>query len=133
MTQIITSSLARQRMLTDRPTIPVSLQIEAVDPIETSVRSCERALHPIRPIMVLITIWSLYRDGLRAGRPGFDSRHGKIVFLFSTASRPTLGFTQPSMQWVLGIKRPGCEAELSPPSSVEVKNGGAVPPLLPHS
>jgi hypothetical protein len=30
------------------------------------------------------------RDELRAGRPGFDSRQCKI-FLFSTASRPTLG------------------------------------------
>jgi hypothetical protein len=27
----------------------------------------------------------------------------------------------------LGVKRPGCEAQHSPPSSVEVKNGGAIP------
>jgi hypothetical protein len=30
-----------------------------------------------------------------------------------------------------GVKRPGCEADHSPPSSAEVKNGGAIPPL-PH-
>jgi hypothetical protein len=38
------------------------------------------------------------------------------------------------MQWVLrtvslGVKRPGRETEYSPLSIVEVKNGGAVPPL----
>jgi hypothetical protein len=32
---------------------------------------------------------SRYIGGLRAGRPGLDSRHGKI-FLFSTASTPVL-------------------------------------------
>jgi hypothetical protein len=31
----------------------------------------------------------------------------------------------------MGIKRPGREADHSPPSSAEVKNGGAIPPL-PH-
>jgi hypothetical protein len=33
--------------------------------------------------------------------PGFDSQHGKETFLFSTASRPALGPTQPHIQWVL--------------------------------
>jgi hypothetical protein len=46
-------------------------------------------------------------------------------FLFSTA-RPAMGFTQPLIQWVPedlspGVKRPGCEADLSPPASAEVK------------
>jgi hypothetical protein len=48
------------------------------------------------------------------------------IFLCTTASRTTLGPTQPPIQWVpgalsLGIKRPGCEADHSPPSSAEVK------------
>jgi hypothetical protein len=30
----------------------------------------------------------------------------------------------------LRVKRPGCEADLSPPSSAEVKNGGTIPPLI---
>jgi hypothetical protein len=43
-----------------------------------------------------------------------------------TASRTALGPTQPPIQWVLralslGVKRPGREADHSPPSSVEVK------------
>jgi hypothetical protein len=63
---------------------------------------------------------------------------GKI-FLFSTAARPALGPTQPPIQWVLGdlslgIKRQGREADRSPPSSAEGKNGRAIhpPPLRLH-
>jgi hypothetical protein len=57
---------------------------------------------------------------------GFDSRRGLGIFLFTTASRMALGPTQPPIQWVpgilsLGAKRPGREADHSPPSSVEVK------------
>jgi len=56
-------------------------------------------------------------SGLRAGRPVFDSRHGQKLLLFATASRPALGFTQPSIQWIPGflspgIKRPGRESEV---------------------
>jgi hypothetical protein len=48
------------------------------------------------------------------------------IFLFTTASRMTLGPTQLPTQWVsgalsLGIKRPGRDADHSPPSSAEVK------------
>jgi hypothetical protein len=31
-----------------------------------------------------------------------------------------------------GAKRPGSETHYSPPSSAEVKNGGAIPPLHPY-
>jgi hypothetical protein len=41
-------------------------------------------------------------DGLRAGWPGFNSRHCKI-FLFSTASRPTLEPSQPPIEWATGL------------------------------
>jgi hypothetical protein len=41
-----------------------------------------------------------YSDGLRAGRPCFDSRRGQETFLYSTASRPALGPTLPPIQWV---------------------------------
>jgi hypothetical protein len=51
---------------------------------------------------------------------------GLGIFLFTTVSRPVLGLTQPPIQWVpgalsLAVKRPGCEADHSPPSSAEVK------------
>jgi hypothetical protein len=57
----------------------------------------------------------------------FDSRRELGSFLFIIASRPALGPTQPPIQWVpgalsLGVKRPGREADHSPPSSAEVKN-----------
>jgi hypothetical protein len=61
---------------------------------------------------------------------------GQETFLYCIMSRLALGPIQPSIQWVLealspGIKRPGGEADHSPPSSAEVKNSGAVLPL-PH-
>jgi hypothetical protein len=64
---------------------------------------------------------------LRAGRSGIDSRQGQVYFLFATVSRPALGHTQSPIQWVsaaisLGVKRPGREADHSPPSSDKVKN-----------
>jgi hypothetical protein len=60
------------------------------------------------------------------GLLGFDSKRGLGIFLFTTASRTALGSNQPPIQWVpgalsLGIKRPGREADHSPPSSAEVK------------
>jgi hypothetical protein len=47
-------------------------------------------------------------------------------FLFSMSSRLALGPTQPPIQWVPGalspgVKRPGREADHSPPTSAEVK------------
>jgi hypothetical protein len=61
---------------------------------------------------------------------GPDSSPGKgKIFLFSKASRPTLGPTQPPIQWVSGafspgVKRPGREADHSPPCDAELKKGG---------
>jgi hypothetical protein len=75
-----------------------------------------------------------YRDGLLGGRQGFDSRQCNI-FLFSTAPRPAPEPNLPPIQWVLEVlslevKRPVCKPEYSTPASAEVKNSGAIPPLL---
>jgi hypothetical protein len=56
------------------------------------------------------------------------------IFLLSTASRPAAELTQPRIQWVqgadsLGVKRKGHEIDHLLPSSAEVKNVGAIPPL----
>jgi hypothetical protein len=64
----------------------------------------------------------------------FDSRQRQEIFPYFTASKPALGPIQPPIQWVLGvvssgIKRPAHEADCSPPSSAEVKNVGAAPPI----
>jgi hypothetical protein len=66
--------------------------------------------------------------GWTIGVLDFDSRWGLGIFLFATVSRTALGPTQPPTQWVpgalsLGIKRSGREADHSPQSSAEVKNG----------
>jgi hypothetical protein len=73
-----------------------------------------------------------YREGLDG--PGSIPVSGKI-FLFSTASRPTLGPTQPLIQWATGalspgIKRQGREPDHSPPSTAKVMNGGYIAPSL---
>jgi hypothetical protein len=65
--------------------------------------------------------------GWTIGVLGFDSRRELGIFLFTTASGTALGPTQPPIQWVtgavsLGVKRPGREADHSPPSSAEIKN-----------
>jgi hypothetical protein len=60
---------------------------------------------------------------------------GQEMFLFYIILVPALGLTQPPVEWVpedifLAVKQPGCEVDHSPPSSAEVKNGGAIPPLF---
>jgi hypothetical protein len=55
--------------------------------------------------------------------------------LDSTSSRPAPGHTHTPIQWVPraispGVKRPGREADHSVPSSAEVDNCRAPPPLL---
>jgi hypothetical protein len=67
---------------------------------------------------------------LRAERPEFDSRQGQQIFLFSIASKEALGPNQPPIKWVPGLKRQGRKANHPSPYSAQVKNGGAIPPLL---
>jgi hypothetical protein len=62
---------------------------------------------------------------------------GMTLFSPPLASKPALGPTLPPIQWgpeaiSPGVKRPGREADCSPPSSAKVKNGGAIP-SLPHT
>jgi hypothetical protein len=64
---------------------------------------------------------------------GSISGRGK-AFLFSITSRKSLRPTKPPIQWAQGVLSPGVkrqerEAEHSPPSNAEIKNGGAIPPL----
>jgi hypothetical protein len=72
----------------------------------------------------VVVRFSRYNHMLRAGRPGFSSRQEQEIFF--TASRPTLGPTQPPIQWLPGVKRLGREADHSPPSSTEVKTVGII-------
>jgi hypothetical protein len=82
--------------------------------------------------------WAERRDSawLLAGRlRGRSSSPEKVKnFLFSTSSRQALGSTQPPIQWVPGalspaVKRPGRQADHSPPASAEIKKSGSIPPL----
>jgi hypothetical protein len=62
------------------------------------------------------------RNGLSRGRSSSPGRAKN--FHFSTSSVPALGPTQSLIDWIpgtlsLGIKRPGREADHSPPTGVE--------------
>jgi hypothetical protein len=48
------------------------------------------------------------------------------------ASRPPLGPTRPPYVGGAGGSFSGSKAEHSPPSSAEIKNGGAIPPIPPY-
>jgi len=70
-----------------------------------------------------------------------ESRQVLGIFLFTATSRPARWSTQTPIQWVPGapslcIKRPGREANHSPPSNAEVKNAWSftsAPPSKPSS
>jgi hypothetical protein len=67
---------------------------------------------------------------------GFESRQELGIFLFTTASRPALGPTQPPIQWVsgalyLGVKLSGREADHSTPSNAKVKNAWSYTSISP--
>jgi hypothetical protein len=98
-----------------------TLKLKAVCSPETSADF--NRLHSIIAQKILLFITTAVRTSVRF--PAVQD------FLFSTASRPALGPTQPPIRWVPAVKRPGHETNHSPPSSAEVKNGGAIPPF-PH-
>jgi hypothetical protein len=59
---------------------------------------------------------SRFSDGLRAAQPGFDSRQGQEIFLYSIGPKQVMGTTHFPIQWVLGalsfvVKRLGSEAD----------------------
>jgi hypothetical protein len=64
--------------------------------------------------------------GLDDGMIGVRFPGGLGILLFDIVSRQALGPTQPPIQWIpgalsLGLKRRGCEADHSHPSSAEVE------------
>jgi hypothetical protein len=65
---------------------------------------------------------------------GFKSRKGLGIFLFTTASRPALGSTQPPIQWVpgalsLGCRGPGAKLTTHLHLAPRSRMRGAIPPL----
>jgi hypothetical protein len=90
------------------------------------------------PVGARIAQW--YSAGIRLDDRGFENQQGLGIFLFTTESRPALEPTEPPIQWLPGalslvVKRPGREADHSPPSSVELKNAWgytSTPPISLH-
>jgi hypothetical protein len=96
-----------------------------------------------RHVVVVVVVTTVSHDssvgialdyGLDDRGSGVRFPVGLGIFLFTTASRTALGPTQNPIQGVpgtlsLGVKRPGREADHSPPSSAKVKMHGATPPF----
>jgi hypothetical protein len=73
---------------------------------------------------------------------GLDDRGSRVRFPAGVGNyslhhrvRTAVGPTQPRIQWAffLGVKRPGSEADHSPPSSAEVKNAWSFTTTPPMS
>jgi hypothetical protein len=80
----------------------------------------------MRIFTVLSNYGSRNSAWLRVGQPRDRTSSPGRSRIFSTSSRPALVSTQPPIQWVPGalspgVKRPGCDAGHSPPTSAEVK------------
>jgi hypothetical protein len=78
--------------------------------------------HPATELLIFLALGCELDD--RGPRVRFPAGLG--IFLFTTVSRTALGPTQTPIQWILGalslgVKRPGREADHSPPSSADVK------------
>jgi hypothetical protein len=81
--------------------------------------------------MISITRRDTSVYGLWTERLGFDSGQGQEMFLFSIMFRRVLKLNLPPITWMSGALYPGIkqsrgEVDHSPPTSVEVKNGGTI-------
>jgi hypothetical protein len=79
----------------------------------------------------------MYFTGWTIAILGFDSRRGLGIFLFTAPSRTALGPTQAPIQRIPGalslwVKRPGREADHSPPCSAELKNAWSYTSTPPY-
>jgi hypothetical protein len=88
-------------------------------------QDCTTLKNPTNPFLFTKRNINIHRysDWIRAGRlRGRGSSPGRVKnFHFSMLWRPALGSTQPRIQLVPGVKRPGREADDSPTTSAEVK------------
>jgi hypothetical protein len=83
-----------------------------------------------RSIVGIVTGYGAERLRGRSSSPGRVKN-----FLFSAPSTPALGSAQPPIYWVpgalsLGVKRPRCEADHSPPVVLRSRKSGSIHPLL---
>jgi hypothetical protein len=120
------------------PTLYVYFNRESINLLEIILIYIERT----KLIPCNITLYIGSRDcsvgnATGYGLSGRGSNPGRSKILLFTASRPALCPTQPPIHLVpwdvsLRVTQQGLDADHSPPSSVDVKNDGAISPLPPY-
>jgi hypothetical protein len=88
--------------------------------------------HPCQ-LIIHCSCLNRYSDGLRAGRQRFDSLQGQEIFpILQRPDRlwaPHGLLSNGHREFFPELNRPEREADHTPPSSAEVEDGGAIPPL----
>jgi hypothetical protein len=107
-----------------------------LNPVTNFQTLCPRPDHPslvVFSFVLVRTCRSRYRDWLRAGRPRFrSSRLGRVKnFLHVVQTGFVVHPTSYVMGW--GVKRPGREADHSPPASSEIKKMWIYTPTPPYA
>jgi hypothetical protein len=129
--------VCRSEMLRRRTWNRILLQSEflLLFPITTQKTKRCNELHGVTQRAVIAHSVQRLGYGLddQGSRVRFSAGAGNFFFLPTTASRTALGPSRPPIQWEtgplsLGVKRPGREADHSPPSSAEVKNARSYSP-----
>jgi hypothetical protein len=120
-----------------------TLKTGILRPVQTLTYTVHGLIYILRPFS--LTYYTIIEAGIAQWSYGLDDRGFESqqilgVFLITTTSKPALGPNQPPIQCVagalyLGVKKPGLEADHSPPSSSEVKNAWSCtfsPPIRLH-
>jgi hypothetical protein len=110
---------------------------QVASPTSWRGRVASQTLSLLRYLSVHAVLFgSVFLHGYGSNGPSSSPGTGKIS-LDSTSSKPVLGPTQPPNQWVpgdlsAGVKRPGREADHSPPTSTEVNFTWIYTSTLPY-
>jgi hypothetical protein len=104
----------------------MSFQEEQLLPLPVLPTTCSLGEGSRDSSVAIVTGYGLDSPGSIPGSARFFSSPQRLW------GPPSLLFNEYRGALSSGLKRPGREADRSPPSSAKVKNGGAIPPL-PHT
>jgi hypothetical protein len=105
--------------------VTVSAVPSRISTMTQQLKHCWKECFPHVRSRVYRTDWSSFTSSswweTAVGSSRVVSSHPVKTLYAIVPSRPALGFTQPPIKWVPGVKRQGREADHSPLTSAEVK------------